>query len=105
MLLHMRAHHQSEYAKEGEYRLLEQSFVGLPTQVEAEDVTVEFERAITGEHTKFKTQLQHKTYSVYQFTMLTPKDYGKFFTKLREGDLAGFRSELDVAMTRATVGG
>src|SRR5262245_37208141 len=69
----------SEYVKEGEYRLLEQSFVGLPTQVEAEDVTVEFERAITSEHTKFKTQLQHKTYSVYQFTMLTPKDYGKFF--------------------------
>jgi len=41
----------------------------------------------------------------YQFNMLTPKDYGKFFTKLREGELAGFRSELDVAMTRATVGG
>ena len=41
----------------------------------------------------------------YQFNMLTPKDYGKFFTKIREGELAGFRSELDVAMARATVGG
>jgi type III restriction enzyme len=59
-----RAEDTSEYAKEGEYRLLEQGFVDLPTQVEAEDVTVEFERAVTGEHTKFKTQLQHKAYSV-----------------------------------------
>jgi hypothetical protein len=41
----------------------------------------------------------------YQFNMLTPKGYGIFFTKLREGEFAGFRSELDVAITRATVGG
>jgi type III restriction enzyme len=38
----------------------------------------------------------------YQFDMLTPRDYGKFFTKLREGELVGFRSELDVTMARAT---
>jgi type III restriction enzyme len=54
----------SEYAKKGEYRLLEQRFVDLPTQVEAEDVTVEFERAVTGEHTKFRTRIQHKTWSI-----------------------------------------
>lgn len=54
----------SKYAKKGEYRVLEQGFVDLPTQVEAEDVTVEFERAVTGEHTKFRTQIQHKTWSV-----------------------------------------
>jgi len=59
-----RAEDASEYAKKGEYRLLEQGFVDLPTQVEAEDVTVEFERAVTGEHTKFKTRIQHKTWSV-----------------------------------------
>jgi type III restriction enzyme len=59
-----RAEDASEYAKTGEYRLLEQGFVDLPTQVEAEDVTVEFERAVTGEHTKFKTKIQHKTWSV-----------------------------------------
>ena len=41
----------------------------------------------------------------YQFNMLTPRDYGKFFTKFRSGDLVGFRSELDVAMAKATVGG
>jgi type III restriction enzyme len=51
-------------AAHGEYRLLEQGFVDLPTQVEAQDVTVEFERAVTGEHTKFKTQLQHKTWGI-----------------------------------------
>lgn len=36
----------------------------------------------------------------YQFNMLTPQDYGKFFTKLRKRDLVGFRSELDVVMAR-----
>ena len=59
-----RAEDTSEYAKKGEYRLLDQGFVDLPTQVEAEDVTVEFERAVTGEHTRFRTQLQHKTWGV-----------------------------------------
>ena len=54
----------SEHAKKGEYRLLEEGFVDLPTQVEAEDVTVEFERAVTGEHTKFKTRIQHKSWTV-----------------------------------------
>jgi type III restriction enzyme len=59
-----RAEDTSEYAKKGEYQLLERGFVDLPSQVEAEDVTVEFERAITGEHTRFKTQIQHRTWSV-----------------------------------------
>ena len=54
----------SEFTKKGEYRLLQQGFVELPTQVEAEDVMVEFERAVTGEHSKFKTRIQHKTYTV-----------------------------------------
>jgi type III restriction enzyme len=54
----------SEYAKKGEYRLLEQGFVELPTQVEAEDVTVDFERAVTSEHVKFKTRIEHKTWEV-----------------------------------------
>lgn len=54
----------SQYAKKGEYRLFDEGYVELPTQIEAEDVTIEFERAVTGEHTKFKTTLQHKTWSV-----------------------------------------
>lgn len=39
----------------------------------------------------------------YQFNMVSPKDYGKFFTKLRKKELVGFRSELDVAI--ASLGG
>ena len=54
----------SEYTKKGEYRLLEQGHVELPTQVEAEDVTVEFERAVTAERVKFRTRIEHKTWTV-----------------------------------------
>ena len=53
----------SEYAKKGEYRLLEQGFVDLPAQVEAEDVTIEFERAVSGDHAKWKTEIRHHTLS------------------------------------------
>lgn len=52
------------YAKKGEYKLFEDGYVDLPTQVEAEDVTVGFERAVTGEHVKFKTTIHHKTWTV-----------------------------------------
>ena len=52
----------SEYAKKGEYRIFEQGFIELPTQVEAEDVTIDFERAVSGEHVKFKTKILHKTW-------------------------------------------
>jgi type III restriction enzyme len=54
----------TEYAKKGEYRLLHEGFVELPTQLEAEDVTVQFERAVTGEQVGFKTHIEHKTWSV-----------------------------------------
>lgn len=54
----------TEYAKKGEYKLFDEGYVELPTQVEAEDVTVEFERAVTGEHTKFKTRILHNTWTV-----------------------------------------
>lgn len=54
----------TEYAKKGEYRLLSEGFVELPTQLEAEDVTVQFERAVTGEHVGFKTRIEHKTWSI-----------------------------------------
>jgi type III restriction enzyme len=54
----------SEHEKRGEYRLLDDGYVDLPSQVEAEDVTVEFERAVSGDHTRYKTRLVHKTYTV-----------------------------------------
>ena len=54
----------SEYVKRGEYNLFESGYIDLPTQIESEDVTIEFERAITGERVKFRTNVQHKTWSV-----------------------------------------
>jgi len=59
-----RSEDATEYAKKGEYNLFEEGYVDLPTQVEAEDVTVGFERAVTGEHVKFRTTIQHKTWTV-----------------------------------------
>lgn len=53
----------SEYAKSGEYKLLENGYVNLAGQVETEDVSIDFERAVTGEHSKFHTSIQHKTFS------------------------------------------
>jgi type III restriction enzyme len=37
----------------------------------------------------------------YQFNMISPKNFNVFFQKLRAGDAVGFRSDLDVAMTKA----
>jgi type III restriction enzyme len=54
----------SRFTKKGEYRLLEEGYVDLPDQVEVEDVAIEFERAVTGDRTKFKTEIQHQTYSL-----------------------------------------
>ncbi len=54
----------SEFAKSGEYKLLENGYVNLAGQVETEDVSIDFERAITGEHSKFQTAIQHKTFSI-----------------------------------------
>jgi type III restriction enzyme len=54
----------STYTKKGEYKLFEDGYVDLPTQIEAEDVTVSFERAVSGEHVKFRTTIQHKTWTV-----------------------------------------
>jgi len=54
----------AHFTKKGEYRLLQQGYVELPSQVEIEDVAIEYEHAVTGQHTKFKTQIAHKTYSL-----------------------------------------
>jgi type III restriction enzyme len=59
-----RSEDATEYAKKGEYKLFEEGYVDLPTQIEAEDVTVGFERAITGEHVKFRTTIRHKTWTM-----------------------------------------
>lgn len=59
-----RSEDATEHAKKGEYRLFEDGYVDLPTQVEAEDVTVGFERAVTGEHVSFRSRVHHKTWTV-----------------------------------------
>ena len=40
----------------------------------------------------------------YRFNFLSAKDYNQFFQKLRENDLDGFRSNLDVALKKAMNG-
>ncbi len=58
------------FAKKGGYKLFEQEYVDLPTQVEEEDVTVGFERALTGDHVAFKTVIKHKTWSAEEVAEL-----------------------------------
>lgn len=53
----------SHFTKKGEYQLFDKGYVDLPDQVEIEDVVIDFERAVTGDHMKFRTKLEHKTYS------------------------------------------
>ena len=54
----------SDFVKKGEYSLLKEGYVDLPSQVEIEDVSIDFEEAVTGDHTKYRTRIKHKTYSV-----------------------------------------
>ena len=44
---------------------------------------------------------QGKIPNRFQFNMLTPKDHDKFFNELRKWRLAGFLSEIGVAMRKA----
>ncbi|MDY7232678.1 DEAD/DEAH box helicase [Hyalangium rubrum] len=44
-------------------KLFEHGYVDLPTQVDTEDVVIEFEGVVGAKRSKFKTQLEHKTYS------------------------------------------
>lgn len=47
----------------GRYKLFEKGFVDLAADVPAEDVSIEFERAETGERFKWQTNIQHRTYT------------------------------------------
>ena len=51
---------------------------------------------------RLNTWLAEEGLSVrYQFNFLTPRDYNVFFQQMRNNDLNGFRSELDVALNKA----
>ncbi len=54
----------TEFAKKGQYELFQAGYIDLPTQLIQEQVSIEFETALTGERKTFKTQLDRKTYSV-----------------------------------------
>jgi type III restriction enzyme len=69
----------STYTKKGQYKLFEDGYVDLPTQLEAEDVTVGFERAVSGEHVKFKTTIHHRTWTIEEIA-------GQMYQKLKAID-------------------
>ena len=48
----------------GEYKLLAKGYVDLATDSPSQEVSVEFERAATGERYSWKTEVVHKTYTV-----------------------------------------
>lgn len=63
-----------------EYILFAKGFVDLAGDVPAEDVTVEFERAGSGERTRWETTVQHKTY--------TPKEVAaQMYRRLEEAQV------------------
>lgn len=47
----------------GEYTLFAKGYVELATDTPAEDVSIEFERAATGDRYKWQTQIMHNTFS------------------------------------------
>jgi type III restriction enzyme len=53
----------AHFTKKGEYRLLTDGYVDLPSQVAVEDVSIGFTDGVTGRETQFKTRLQHKLHS------------------------------------------
>ena len=49
-----------------EYTLFAKGYVDLATDSPAEDVSIEYERELTGEHYKWQTKVQHKTYTALE---------------------------------------
>lgn len=47
----------------GEYTLFAKGYVDLATESPTEDVSIDFERAATGERHKWQTRIQHRTYT------------------------------------------
>lgn len=60
----------SDYPQTGEYQIFEKGYVVLPTQVVDQAVTIEFEEALTGRHTKFGATIRQKTYSAEEVAEL-----------------------------------
>lgn len=62
----LRPSKEHKVAQKGAFKLFEKGFIDLADDVEAQDVSIEFERAHSGERQTWKTQIQHKTYSAKQ---------------------------------------
>jgi len=60
----------SDHPQIGEYQIFEKGYVVLPTQVVEQAVTVEFEEALSGRHTKFSATLRQRTYSAVEVAEL-----------------------------------
>ncbi|MBI3815287.1 MAG: hypothetical protein HY279_12600 [Nitrospinae bacterium] len=41
----------------------------------------------------------------YQFNFVTPKNYNRFFQQMRNNELTGFRSEIDVVLSNSFANG
>jgi type III restriction enzyme len=54
----------------GEYTMLAKGYVDLATDSPSQEVSVEYERAATGERYTWKTQVQHKTFSVAEIAQV-----------------------------------
>jgi type III restriction enzyme len=59
-----RSEKADEMTEKGDNSPLKRGYVELPTQVETEEVVIDFTQATNNDHNKFKTQLSHKTYSI-----------------------------------------
>jgi len=53
----------------GEYTLFAKGYVDLATESPTEDVSIDFERAATGERRKWETKIQHRTYTPRQIAV------------------------------------
>jgi type III restriction enzyme len=54
----------SDHQQSGEYQIFDKGYVVLPSQVVDQAVTVEFEEALTGLHTRFNATIRQKTFSL-----------------------------------------
>lgn len=54
----------TESTKAGEYNLLEDGYVALPTQVETQEVSMEFVRGVSGDLVKIQTSIAYKTETI-----------------------------------------
>lgn len=54
----------------GEYTLFAKGYVDLATDTPVEDISIEFERAMTGERYKWQTKIQRKTYTPREIAVL-----------------------------------